>query len=204
MSQLIKLKRGTRSQILAGSLHLGEPAFSTDSKEVYVGDGVSANLIGKPLADVASAKPPAGFAGRLFYATDENYLYVDDGSQWNLFDPMGIQEYEYVTSPTFSTANKRLIIADASTNDITITLSSSQEIVGRTYYISRVDTLDTHTVFVEGAGVGFLIGDPNVAIGGGHDIGGKDLTDQRFIEVMWDGTLWRKLNELTRIDGGTF
>lgn len=204
MSQLIKLKRGTRSQIIAGSLSLGEPAFSTDTKEVYVGDGVSANLIGKPLADVASAKPPAGFAGRLFYATDENYLYVDDGSNWNLFDPVGIQQYDYVTSTTFDTGNKRLIIADASSNDITINLSSSQQINGRTYYISRIDTSTSNTVFVEGSGVNFLIGDPSVAVGGGYDIGGMDLNDQRFLEIMWDGSLWRKLNEVTRVDGGFF
>jgi hypothetical protein len=45
MAQIIKIKRGTQSQLDAGSLSLGEMAFTTDTKRLYVGNGLGKSLL---------------------------------------------------------------------------------------------------------------------------------------------------------------
>lgn len=81
---LIKIKRGTEAQILAAILNAGEMAFSTDTKEVFIGDGSNNSFVGRVIIDVIANIPSFGVSGRFFYATDENKLYVDNVSSWVL------------------------------------------------------------------------------------------------------------------------
>lgn len=82
MAITLKIKRGTESQIIAGTLSLGEIALATDSKSVFIGDGVGKTLIGKTIVDTYANRPSAGKNGRLYYASDTGVLYVDNGSSW--------------------------------------------------------------------------------------------------------------------------
>jgi len=45
MAQKIKIKRGTQSQIDSGSLSLGEMGFTTDTKRLYIGNGIGKTLL---------------------------------------------------------------------------------------------------------------------------------------------------------------
>jgi len=82
----IKIRRGTKSQLdtlLGGTpLQSGEIGYTTDTNEVYAGDGSAHHLVGKVMVDVFTNRPTAGVSGRMFHASDTDATYVDDGSGW--------------------------------------------------------------------------------------------------------------------------
>ncbi len=91
----IQLRRGTKAQLdalVSGSyLDDGELGFTTDTKEVFVGTGLTnpKHLIGGVQFDVFASRPVASVAGRIFHATDTNNTYLDDGTVWN---SMGVSD----------------------------------------------------------------------------------------------------------------
>lgn len=85
MAELVKIKflRGTKSQVDAATNEAGKPYFATDTKEIFISDGVTKHLIGKVEVNVIASRPSAAVEGRVFVATDENNkLYVDTGTAW--------------------------------------------------------------------------------------------------------------------------
>lgn len=83
MAQTIRIRRGLRADLdLLGPLYSGELGFCIDTKEVFVGDGKTNHLVGKVNIGTEEDKPSPGTLGRLFYAEDTHYLYVDVGAAW--------------------------------------------------------------------------------------------------------------------------
>lgn len=83
MTQTIRIRRGLRADLdLLGPLYSGELGFCIDTKEVFVGDGKTNHLVGKVNIGTEEDKPSPGTLGRLFYAEDTHYLYVDVGAAW--------------------------------------------------------------------------------------------------------------------------
>ncbi|MBH5316695.1 DUF2793 domain-containing protein [Paenibacillus sp. GSMTC-2017] len=87
MSQTIKIKRGTKAElVLRGALLSGEMGFCTDTKEVYIGDGTSNVFVGRVLTGPYTSRPSAAVPGRNYFVTgggaNNGYLYLDDGTQW--------------------------------------------------------------------------------------------------------------------------
>jgi hypothetical protein len=80
----IQVKRGSGSTLLNGVLSEGELGFTTDNKQVFVGDNnTDPILVGKSLIGTLSSRPSASTEGQLYLATDENRLYIDNGSSWS-------------------------------------------------------------------------------------------------------------------------
>lgn len=83
MAQTIKIKRGTKAQLNSyGPLQQGEMGFCTDTKEVYIGDGEQNIFVGRVMSGTLTNRPNAAALGRLYYATDNGYLYLDLGTTW--------------------------------------------------------------------------------------------------------------------------
>ncbi len=83
MAQTIKIKRGTKAQLDSyGPLQQGEMGFCTDTKEVYIGDGTQNIFVGRVMSGTLTNRPNAAVLGRLYYATDNGYLYLDLGTTW--------------------------------------------------------------------------------------------------------------------------
>jgi len=82
MAVTILLRRGTKAQLDGITLSAGELGFTTDTKQVFVGDGSNHFLVGRVIVDTFTNRPAAGVSGRLFHATDTDATYVDDGSTW--------------------------------------------------------------------------------------------------------------------------
>ncbi len=84
--QTIKIRRGTKAQLNAlGNLSAGEMGFCTDTKEVYIGDGITNIFVGRAMSGTEAARPNAGVLGRFYYvtsSTNTGYLYFDDGVAW--------------------------------------------------------------------------------------------------------------------------
>lgn len=84
----VKVLRGLRSNLgTTLTLLQGELGYTTDTNEVYVGDGSGGHhLIGKATIGTEAGRPAAGVAGRIYQATDTNRIFVDTGTAW--IDPV--------------------------------------------------------------------------------------------------------------------
>lgn len=80
-NHILKVYSGTKANLPA-ALNIGEFAFATDTAEMFVGLGVGISFVGKVMIDLFTNRPPAGTNGRWFYATDQDLLYLDNGSSW--------------------------------------------------------------------------------------------------------------------------
>lgn len=94
MTSKIKIRRGTKAQL--PSLELAEPGFATDTKELYIGDGVGNVLIGPAYIDSgevyyydSSRSKDLGVAviqigcGRNSANTTDQYLRTFNGTPMN-------------------------------------------------------------------------------------------------------------------------
>ncbi len=85
-NQIIKIRRGTKTQLEGyGALSEGELGFCTDSREVFVGNGVENIFIGRALMGSYNDRPNAGYKGRFYFVTSGDnvgFLYIDDGISW--------------------------------------------------------------------------------------------------------------------------
>ena len=80
----IRILRGTESNILASSLNMGEMAIATDTKSVFISDGVGKILVGRAIIDTIANRPSPGVSGRYFFATDNGQLFIDNITAWRL------------------------------------------------------------------------------------------------------------------------
>lgn len=85
--QQIQIIRGLKANLISlGALNLGELAFCTDTKEVYIGNGTSNYFVGRVLSGDFESRPNAGDSGRFYYVasgkTNVGYLYLDAGNEW--------------------------------------------------------------------------------------------------------------------------
>ncbi len=94
MAQSIRLRRGTKVQLDAITLLQGEIGYTTDTDEVYVGDGSATHLVGKVYIDLNANRPVAGVAGRLFHASDTGKLYLDTGVAWVMAGPTELADMD--------------------------------------------------------------------------------------------------------------
>ncbi len=79
---VIKLKRGTLTKVLQAPLAYGEPAFASDTKELYISDGYAKHLIGKVDFGLLADRPVEASKGKLYYATDVQDLFVKTDNGW--------------------------------------------------------------------------------------------------------------------------
>jgi len=93
MAQLIRIRRGTKSELMNyGALQSGELGFCTDTKEVFVGDGLTNNLVGAAMMGTLASRPSAGTKGRYYYVnsgSNTGDMYLDDGTTWLLISSKG-------------------------------------------------------------------------------------------------------------------
>jgi hypothetical protein len=75
----INVKRGNQS---TNVLDLAELAFATDTKKLFVGNGIGNSIVSGLLVDTYANIPAAGYSGRMFWATDQTKLYIDNGASW--------------------------------------------------------------------------------------------------------------------------
>lgn len=102
---LIQFKRGPKSAIETQSLLAGEPAFATDTRELFVGDGftiggVSISALGGSATYIAQGTTPPNpsdpvNAKVFWYNTTNSYLYV-----WKYTSGAGSWERVLATGPT--------------------------------------------------------------------------------------------------------
>jgi len=90
MSNTIQLRRGTESELGGITLAAGEAGFTTDTKEIFVGDGANHHVIGSVKVGALASRPAAGAAGRIFHVNSGDSTgntYIDDGVAWQtVFD----------------------------------------------------------------------------------------------------------------------
>lgn len=102
---LIQFKRGPKSAVQTQLLIAGEPAFATDTKELFVGDGftiggVSISALGGAVTYISQDTPPPDpsdpvNAKVFWYETDTNFLHI-----WKYAGGVGAWERVLASGPT--------------------------------------------------------------------------------------------------------
>ena len=82
--KIVKPRRGDYDSM--PTLLDGEQYYSQDTNENFVGDDVDGpHLVSGIMQGTFVARPLPGIVDRIYYATDQDLTYIDDGSVWRLF-----------------------------------------------------------------------------------------------------------------------
>lgn len=97
MYQTLRIRRGLKAELNARSALLtAEMGFCTDTKEVFIGDGVTNHFVGKALSGDYASRPNAANKGRFYYVSSGivnlGYLYIDDGSSWHVVNALKLSD----------------------------------------------------------------------------------------------------------------
>lgn len=80
----IQVRRGTKAQLDGITLAAGELGFTTDDQtELWIGTGAANLLVGRVLSGAVGSIPAAAVTGRLYFATDTDELFFDNGATWD-------------------------------------------------------------------------------------------------------------------------
>jgi hypothetical protein len=91
---LIKLKRGSSSNVAAASLDIGEPAVALDTKELWVGDGTGKiKITDTQFYNSIANFPATGIVNKLYLAKDSAATYIWDP------DTLQYKKYELAGQP---------------------------------------------------------------------------------------------------------
>ena len=137
----IKIRRGTKSQLDSITLAQSELGYTTDTDEVYVGDGTNHHLIGRVIVDTFANRPSAGVSGRMFHASDTDATYVDDGTTW-VDVSSGIGDLDDI--PDGTTYVRTRAAAVDSGYIVQLTDNSGANALTRTTIQSHIDDADKH------------------------------------------------------------
>ena len=140
----IKLQHGTKAQLDSITLQLAEPAYVTDTKELYVGDGVNSILVGRVILNTFVNRPAAGVQGRLFVATDTNDTYVDNGSNWIKIGTMSISGLSGNLDDIDDGTTYVRILATETSNGTVIQLNDGTNVVTAAEARAHIDNTFIH------------------------------------------------------------
>jgi len=140
----IKLQHGTKAQLDTITLQLAEPAYVTDTKELYVGDGTNSILVGRVLIDTLANRPVAGVDGRLFVASDTNDTYVDNGSSWIKIGVASLSDLNGNLDDIDDGTTYVRILASETNNGSVIQLNDGTNIVTASDIRSHIDNAAIH------------------------------------------------------------
>ncbi len=82
MAQKFYLRRGTLAELKTILLDEYELGFTTDTKQVFIGDGTANLPISVVLEGTLDKRPAAGNKGMVFVCTDDDAVYFDNGKAW--------------------------------------------------------------------------------------------------------------------------
>ena len=125
MAFKIVVRRGLSATLGEVVLDQGELGFTTDTGEVYVGDGTSNVMVSKVKVGLLASRPAAGVSGRIYEATDEGKTYLDTGSAWKLVGVASIDDipdgttYARVLASEIYLARIKQIRAETAALDVT-------------------------------------------------------------------------------------
>ncbi len=121
----ILIRRGPKASLDLITLESGELGFTTDTREVWVGDGTANLLVGRAIVGLIANRPAAGVSGRIYEATDEQKTYLDNGSTWKLVGVASLDDvsdgsvYAKVLATELESGQVKQVRAVTNTTDIT-------------------------------------------------------------------------------------
>lgn len=148
MAQTILVRRGTKVQLDSITLNAGEPGFTTDTREVFIGDGSSNILVGRAIVGLLANRPAPGVSGRIYEATDENKTYLDNGTAWKL---VGVASLDDVPDGTTYGKVLNTELESGQVKQVRA-VSNAQDVTGDTIYTHVTD--DTKHRLINDSGTG--------------------------------------------------
>ncbi len=177
MSIRLRIKRGTEQQILAGELAIGEMAFATDTKSLFIFNGVTTAMVGHVSIDVLANRPASGVSGRVFLDSGTGFLYIDTPVGW-----VGVGDVDKLDGDRlpidWSPVNSTPVIVDGVTTRVD-QLSS---------HLKGIDTAIALTAKADHSHSGTYAA---VSHSDSHVTGGSDEIDADSLDIDWDPSRYR-------------
>lgn len=199
----IQVRRGTKAQLDGITLAAGELGFTTDDqKELWVGDGASNLLVGRVIMDTIGNIPSAAVAGRMFYATDTDELFVDNGATWDeiLSDISGTEDNLISIDANGKPQDAGVAVDDAGTTTADLWTASKiqtaiNQAIGGTSWKDPVDSINLigNATIATLNGLSPSAGDCYVATDAGTPTAGTSDALVAGSLTEFDGTSWKEL-----------
>ena len=172
MSVTLRIKRGTEQEIMSHDLAIGEMALATDTRAVFISNGVVKALIGHVTVDLLENRPLSGVTGRTFLESETGILYVDTTSGWipvGNVDELDGDRLPIDWTPSNSTPK---VVQDVTTEtgQLTSHLRGIDEAIG-SKADSGHDHVDSH---------------PPLTHADRHASGGEDEIDGDRLDIDWN------------------
>lgn len=164
----LRIRRGTNAQRTGKTFELGELVYTTDSQQLWVGDGVTAG--GVP----AVGSNVAGYG--LAYDNVTNQLTVS-GLTADDVDG-GINNKYFSTELAVDAVGAALVAGNATNVGITFTYAQTQDDAGRI----------NATVAFDGVGITDVVNDTSPQLGGELDLNDFNITGPGSIDITGDIT----------------
>jgi hypothetical protein len=164
----LRIRRGTDAQRTGKTFEMGEIVYTTDSQQVWIGNGITAG--GVPVV----GSNVAGYG--LTYNNVSNKLEVsgltsDDVTQ-------GINNKYFSTELAVDAVGAALVAGNATNVGITFTYAQTQDDAGRI----------NATVALDGVGLTDVVNDTSPQLGGNLDINSHNITGTGDISITGDIT----------------
>ena len=149
--QQIQIIRGLKASVAThGAFHPGELAFCTDSKEVYIGDGLNNYFVGRALSGDFASRPAAGNNGRFYYVSSGTsnlgYLFFDTGTAWIRINSLALSDLTGSLDNIVDGATYVRIKATEATNGLVNRLNNGSIAVTVTEARNHIDDATKHRV----------------------------------------------------------
>jgi hypothetical protein len=223
MAVTIKVRRGTKAELDGITLSLAELGYTTDTDEVYVGDGSAHHLIGKVYIDTFANRPSAGVNGRLFQASDTGKVYVDDGTSWDEVGVGLINDSATNSTETWSSTKIQSeldslvsginwqdpcddVVADANTTAPGVGLPAAS--TGQRYILeTNTSTLHANWSTITGVGDNDIVEYNGTSWEVAFDVSVEGEGALSWIKDVdkfyrWNGTAWAEFGGLSEVTGG--
>ena len=164
----LRIRRGTNAQRTGKTFELGELVYTTDSQQLFVGDGVTAG--GVP----AVGTNVAGYG--LAYDNITNQLTVSGLTADDVEG--GINNKYFSTELAVDAVGAALVAGNATNVGITFTYAQTQDDAGRI----------NATVEFDGIGITDVVNDTSPQLGGELDLNNFDISGPGNIDVTGDIT----------------
>ena len=160
----LRVRRGDDAQRRKVVLEQGELGYTTDTRRLWVGDGILSGgvVTGNVWRGFVNGDPgniQDSVDGDLVYSTSNKILYAWNATEWSPITFTSedssnsvINSYTINTGPYIAGINSEVIIyCDCTNTNITIYLPSASSNVNRKFLIKKIDA-STNTVTIDGNG----------------------------------------------------
>lgn len=142
----IIVRSGTKAQLDTITLPQYSIGYTYDTEELYIGTSSGNKLVGGAIMNTIANRPPAGVPKRFFFATDEEKLYIDDGTAWHVVSITQLADMQGTLDDIADGVNyKRIAASEVTSAGEVMRLNDGTNVVSAADIQNHFDNSAIHT-----------------------------------------------------------